>query len=273
MKLVIFTDLDGTLLDDSYSFGPALPALEMIRAKGIPWVICSSKTSAEIEYYRTRLFNTDPFAAENGGAIYIPKGYFHGVEVSSRNVSSTSEKYIVISLGEPYENLRTELLRLRAEGFRITGFGDMTAQEISRLSGLRQEEAKLAKQRKFDEPFVFEGNEKELQSLVDHVHRNGFSCVRGTPFHHLTGGNDKGKAVSIIMDLYRREFGKIFSAALGDGPNDISMLQAADHPIAVPRMDGSIDPAIRSFSFAEADAPGPLGWNKTVLDLITNQVL
>ena len=34
-KLVIFTDLDGTLLDrNTYSFEPALPALRLIRQKG-----------------------------------------------------------------------------------------------------------------------------------------------------------------------------------------------------------------------------------------------
>ncbi len=55
-KLVIFTDLDGTLLDrDTYSFEPALPALRLIRQKDIPLVLSSSKTRAEIEFYRERI--------------------------------------------------------------------------------------------------------------------------------------------------------------------------------------------------------------------------
>ena len=49
-RIVIFTDLDGTLLHPkSYSFDAALPALNLIKEKKIPLVLCSSKTKAEIE--------------------------------------------------------------------------------------------------------------------------------------------------------------------------------------------------------------------------------
>jgi mannosyl-3-phosphoglycerate phosphatase len=74
MKRIIFTDLDGTLLHPkSYSFQEAMPALDLIRAQGIPLVLCSSKTRAELEIYRARLDNGDPFIIENGGALYVPR--------------------------------------------------------------------------------------------------------------------------------------------------------------------------------------------------------
>src|SRR4030042_5645191 len=76
-KVIIFTDLDGTLLDrDTYSFAPAQPALDMIRKKGIPLVFSSSKTRAEMELYRERAGNDHPFIAENGGAVFVPSHYF-----------------------------------------------------------------------------------------------------------------------------------------------------------------------------------------------------
>lgn len=76
-KLIVFTDLDGTLLDrETYSFEQALPALEVIQQKGIPLILSSSKTRAEIEIYRRELGYDHPFISENGGAIFIPKNYF-----------------------------------------------------------------------------------------------------------------------------------------------------------------------------------------------------
>jgi mannosyl-3-phosphoglycerate phosphatase len=76
-KPIIFTDLDGTLLDYStYSFEKALPALQLLKEKDIPLIICSSKTKKEIEYYRKKLDNHHSFISENGGGIFIPKGYF-----------------------------------------------------------------------------------------------------------------------------------------------------------------------------------------------------
>ncbi|MCK6469820.1 MAG: HAD hydrolase family protein [Candidatus Brocadia sinica] len=77
MVYIIFTDLDGTLLDHStYSFEEAREATSLVKKKNIPIVICMSKTQAGIEVYRERMGNEDPFISENGGAIIIPKGYF-----------------------------------------------------------------------------------------------------------------------------------------------------------------------------------------------------
>jgi len=47
--MVVFTDLDGTLLrHEDYSWLPAGPALAELRRRRIPLVIASSKTRAEI---------------------------------------------------------------------------------------------------------------------------------------------------------------------------------------------------------------------------------
>ncbi len=74
-KTVIFSDLDGTLLDAvRYSFNDALPALSLIQAHGVPLVLCSSKTRAEIEACRQRMHNFHPFITENGGGIFILVG-------------------------------------------------------------------------------------------------------------------------------------------------------------------------------------------------------
>jgi HAD superfamily hydrolase (TIGR01484 family) len=76
-KTIIYTDLDGTLLDEkSYSFLDAAPALRAAQAKGIPVIFCSSKTSAEIARIRQQLEVRDPFIVENGAAIFTPTGYF-----------------------------------------------------------------------------------------------------------------------------------------------------------------------------------------------------
>ena len=79
--IIIITDLDGTLLHPvSYSFEDAIPALEEVHKANIPVILCSSKTKAEIEVYRRRINNRDPFISENGGGIFIPKGYFTNTE-------------------------------------------------------------------------------------------------------------------------------------------------------------------------------------------------
>jgi len=77
LKPVIFTDLDGTLLElETYSYAKALPSINYLRKKGIPIVFCSAKTRAEQEVYRKELQINDPFIVENGGAVFVFQGYF-----------------------------------------------------------------------------------------------------------------------------------------------------------------------------------------------------
>ncbi len=75
--IVIFTDLDGTLLDhNNYTFEPATRCLEFIRTRNIPLIFTSSKTAIEIEdlCVRTNLYH--PYIAENGGLLSIPNNIF-----------------------------------------------------------------------------------------------------------------------------------------------------------------------------------------------------
>jgi mannosyl-3-phosphoglycerate phosphatase len=82
-KLVIFSDLDGTLLDrDTYSFEPARPALRLIKERDIPLVLSSSKTRAEIELHRRRLENHHPFTSENGGGVRPSRVFFFSLSLS-----------------------------------------------------------------------------------------------------------------------------------------------------------------------------------------------
>ena len=47
--LLVFSDLDGTLLDShSYDWQPAAPWLSRLREANVPVILCSSKTSASV---------------------------------------------------------------------------------------------------------------------------------------------------------------------------------------------------------------------------------
>lgn len=264
-QLIIFTDLDGTLLDhDTYSFDKATEALAAVKSRGIPLVVCSSKTRAEIELYRRKLGNTHPFVSENGGGIYIPTGYFAGDHPEWEDAGECK----LIRLGARYSDLRVAVKKLRADGFAINGFGDMAAGEISRATGLSLVEAELAKSRDFDETFFFDG--RDIGPLREAISALGFNHTMGR-YHHILGSSDKGKSVSILSSLYRIKFGAITTVGIGDSPNDIPMLSSVDIPIAVQQPDGKYHPEIAAPDIRYAGAVGPCGWNKAVLDIIEKE--
>ena len=269
MKTIIFTDLDGSLLDSNYSFNEALPALELIKAESVPLVLCSSKTKIEIECIRKKLKNSHPFISENGGGIFVPKVYFKVQSSKFKYQIIEDDQYLVIKLGADYTELRNALAELREEGFNISGFGDMSIKEIVKLTGLKPADAKRARQRYFDEPFVFHAKSKDVANLKRRISAKGFNYTQGE-FFHIMGDSDKGRAVNIIKRLYAKKYSKIVTIALGDSPNDIEMLQNVDYPVIVQKKDGLYNrEVIRKVKRCiKADGIGPEGWNKAVIKLL-----
>jgi mannosyl-3-phosphoglycerate phosphatase len=265
IPLMVFTDLDGTLLDhETYSFEPALPALKILKEKNIPLIACTSKTRAEIEKIRLLLQNNDPFISENGGAIFIPKDYFSHKFPVDREESD----YFIIELGTPYKELREAFNHMRARSpDKLRGFADLTAKEIAHLCGLSMEEAHLAKKREYDEPFVLEDKTME-EGIKKIARRSNLRVTRGGRFLHLIGGNDKGKAVLKLTDIYREKIKHIQTVALGDSLNDLPMLKAVDYPILVQKPGGSYDPSVKLDNIILALGPGPAGWCDSVLKIL-----
>ncbi len=268
-NIIVFTDLDGTLLDSgTYSFQEALPSLKLLKEKNIPVVICSSKTRKEIELYRKKLDNNHPFISENGGAIFIPKGYFNLNLRDTIFIADEEKNYYIITLGIPYSELRKAIGFLKEKGFDLMGFGDMTAEEVAGVTGLNIEEAGIAKERDFDEPFIFRGDEKDTESLIASIQSMGLNFTQGR-FFHILGNNDKGKAVSILIDLYRKEFGEVKTVAIGDSLNDFPMLEKVKYPVIVKKPGGQYDRRINVPDLIKADGIGPEGWNSAILKILS----
>ena len=73
---VVFTDLDGTLLDHySYSWSEAAESLKKLSRLGIPVIINTSKTADEVITLQKEMALNAPFIVENGSALYIPKDF------------------------------------------------------------------------------------------------------------------------------------------------------------------------------------------------------
>lgn len=264
-KIIIFTDLDGTLLHPgTYSFDEARPALELIRQRNIPLILCSSKTRAEIEVYRRGLGNDHPFISENGGGVLIPEGYFP-LSVDGE----IQDGHRLIRFGSPYQELRNVLTDLRERlSIQVRGFGDMSAQEIAALSGLTESEAALAKMREFDEPFIFEGSDAKADVFLQAIEARGYRWTRGR-FHHITGENDKGRAAAFLNGLYEKKYGLLRTIGIGDSLNDLPLLRAVDRPVLVRKENGTYEEGIILPNLIRADGIGPRGWNRAVMELLS----
>ena len=264
MRQIVLTDLDGTLLDSrTYSYEKSLAAIERLREDGVPIIFCSAKTRAEQEVYRRELALFHPFIVENGSAIFIPRAYFPFPFDYHKPV----DDLLVIELAMPRDKVRELLAKIRREhGFRFKGFTDMSAVEVAEITGLSSESAKLALQREYDEPVEFDSSGKDVSEFLAKLGEAGLNWSHGGRLYHVMGGGGKGRAVEMLSGLYRKMWGEIETIGLGNGLNDLPLLQQVDIPILVQsRNHGWEDidlPPLR-----KAHGVGPEGWSGAILEL------
>ena len=265
-KLIVFTDLDGTLLDQqTYSYKGSSAGILRLKSLKIPLILCSSKTLGEVFPLCQALGLQDPFIVENGGAICLPQNYF------SFPVEGTvhRESLEILALGDEISYLQ-EALADAASGcaVRVKSFCTMSPEEIASLTGLSRADSLLAAKREYDEPFIVEEGSRE--KLYSHLRGKGFHVTEGDRFSHLTGSHDKGRAVSMLTVLYRRKGTPILSVGLGNSANDVPLLKQVDRPVVVRNPDGNWDAQVLKEipTVRQTEGIGPEGWNEAIQNIL-----
>ncbi|ETX11911.1 mannosyl-3-phosphoglycerate phosphatase [Marinomonas ushuaiensis DSM 15871] len=268
-SLLVFSDLDGTLLDHhTYSFDAARSALQSLKTFSIPCVINTSKTFKELIILRDELGHQDPFIVENGSAVYIPKHLSLFIDEPLEDCGD----YWLKAFG-PTRKTLIELTNDQTEKYTFKRFSDMSYQDLMSITGLGEENAKLAMQREFTEPMLWNDSNLALNALRQHLDQFDVQIQKGGRFSHLMGKHcDKANAMLWLTDVYESQADeKITTMALGDGENDIGMLSKADIPVVI-RSPVHAPPEVPNRSDAWlTDAYGPEGWAQAINLVLSKQ--
>jgi mannosyl-3-phosphoglycerate phosphatase len=258
-RLVVFSDLDGTLLDhDTYEWQIAAPAIDELKRRGYPIVLVSSKTLAEIEGYRDAMRLAGPVVAENGAVISVPGGYFRDAPIPGTPAPDREE------LQKIFEEIRA------GAGYDCQGFYELGAAGIAAATGLSRPEAARANERVASEPILWRDSPDRIAGFASAAERRGLRCIQGGRFLHLMGQTDKADAVGLLLDAYHRKWpqAELTSVALGDGPNDLDMLRAADVAVVIRGKHSHAMPLDGHARVVSPDHRGPAGWLSAIEDML-----
>ncbi len=270
-KTLIFTDLDGTLLDhDTYEWQAAKPALDTAARKAIPVIPCTSKTIAECNEIQSALGLTGPVIFENGAGIALPKNDFR--RPRDQLVEETAQAWLC-GFGPDYRKMQDVIAQVRRyRKFQFISFGEMSVDDVCACTGLSPHAATLARQRRHSEPLLWQDTPANYEQFRLDMAERGLTVTRGGRFVHVMGDSDKGTALLWLCAHYEMAGSQRPRAiALGDSENDLPMLREADVAVIVrnpytgslqfqPRPEQEV---VRTHEF------GPLGWNQAVLQLLT----
>jgi mannosyl-3-phosphoglycerate phosphatase len=325
MNKVVFTDIDGTLIDiNTAEYGKKTRGLiSSLKEKNIPLILASAKTWLEQNKIREDLGLSDPFIVENGGAIVIPKGYFvesalKDIQYSSRQAEERVKKVrngnqiirkdmriiddtefkhddgrtktpltlttvTVIELGKPVDNIRAKLSAIRKKyTINFKGVADVSVEELSNIVSMPIEQAKRMADRRYGET-ILQIERKDIARLIKYAKDEGMRAIHGGRFFDVTIGNDKGKAVEILRNLFKNKFhDDVTFFGIGDSTNDVSMLNLMDVPILVQKPDRSwLDYEIKipenvdssnisnnNNNIIKINGIGPNGWENAIHKII-----
>lgn len=262
--LLVFSDLDGSLLDHfSYDFGAALPMVHALEQLGIPLILASSKTAAEMLVLREALGNRHPFIIENGAALYIPRDYFPG----DIGESVVRGDYLVQELAPPRKRWLAELAALREEfPDQFDSFHSAGTAGIVAMTGLSEQQAEAAGTRGYSEPVQWLGTPQAEQRFLQRLKEHGATVVRGGRFLTVTGDCDKGRALAWLRDAYQQtgKTDRIEDLAIGDSDNDRAMLQAAKTALLIRSPVHGFPTLERDSGVLRSEAVAPAGWAEGV---------
>lgn len=258
-RLIIFTDLDGTLLDHhSYSFDAAKPALDMIKTQAHPLILVSSKTRVEIEKLQSEMGIEAPFVCENGSAVYWP-------EVDGAN---TVWEHVVFSKPRS-EILHTLQLLRNKHDYHFQSFNDWSIDQLADNTGLSHAQAELAAQREYTEPLLWTDTADRFEMFKLQLSEFNLRAVQGGRFISVMGQFDKLDGVNFFSKQLTAKSDATI-VALGDSPNDEQMLNAADIAVVIksPRSDSLKIDNPKQIIYTKKT--GPEGWQEAMVSILEN---
>lgn len=256
-SMLIFSDLDGSLLDhETYGWQPAAPWLHRLTQHAIPVIITTSKTASETTLIHHQLgLEHCPFIAENGASVVFPE-HWH-----------THADYPCKLFSTGYVEICALLERLRLEHHvNFSGFATLTDSDVATLTGLPLTDAKRARQRQASEPLLWHDDGAALQRFIHLLDRHGLALTQGGRFFHVMGKDiNKGRAARWLCSQYQHITGtRPITLSLGDGPNDIALLQSTDYAVVIKSQSQqhiALGDAYTGEAYFTQDT-GPTGWSE-----------
>lgn len=255
--IVLFSDVDGTLLDERGRYAVTPRELRAFTSR-VELVLTSSRTIPELLEIQRDLALEAPLIAENGALLSFPPGWRGMRSGIRRRIAGVELR--VVALGERAATLRPVVRRCAARvGVTPVEQRDTLpdgGRAIGRTHSILLKEN--APPRRWG----------EFQALL--VDR-GLDASHSGRWLAITKGADKGSGVNFLLALTARR-GAPFAvaAAVGNAENDIALLAAVERPFVIRNPRQGHDPALASLPRAHLlKAVGIAGWPEALAHTLT----
>ena len=223
-KVLIFTDLDGSLLDrDTFKFDKISKYIKDLISKNISIIPNSSKTKKEIESFNKELDEDLPFIVENGAAIYN----LNLINASFPEKISLSRE--ISEILDIFNNKISKKYKSKCKFIK-----NLTSDKQLQIFGQSKEKVKLAMKREYSIPLLYDGSKAEKVDLIKSVNNAGLSLHEGGRLINLCDKISKSQAMKHVVKIFKKiSTEELITVGVGDNFNDLDMLKNSDIPCLV----------------------------------------
>ena len=249
-QIIIFTDLDGSLLDkDTFKFDEIEDYFKDLISGGVKIIPNSSKTEAELLDFNKQYNLNLPFISENGSSI-------HGLNLIHKDLPNK------ISISRPADQIISIYNEIIPNNLKqkINFILKLKLEEQKKIFGLPSTKMMLASKRNYSLPIQFMGNEIEKKEFFKIINNVGLTVQTGGRIMNICDNVNKSKAMSKALRLISKELDdEIITIGVGDNENDIEMIKQTNHPCLV-KNDNFNSSLINIDNLIKSSEPSPLGW-------------
>ena len=257
-KILIFTDLDGSLLNhNNFEFKEIKGFILQCIKNGIKIIPNTSKTEEEIQVFLKQLGKNLPFIVENGAAI-------HNLDLVDSKIKSKNNSIVFSrSLNEILEQFKINIpIDFQKRCFFLK---DMSPIDQMKILGLNKKYLPFALNRYYSMPLVFEGPKEIKNEFINLLKKIGMKLHEGGRVYNISDDCSKGKAMTTLIEILKKDLDyKTHTIVIGDSPNDISMLNDCDQPCIIPLPNKNNLCHLKDQKIIRAIQSAPQGWEEVV---------
>ena len=223
-KVIIFTDLDETLLkENKYNYNILNNFIKTLLQKEYEIIPVTSKTYLEVINLLKQIKYKLPFSVENGAAYYIPinksKNYLYRKIVNPCAIKKNAIKKI----------LKKSIFKAFLHNLKY--IEDLSIVEQKEITKLNSKQLEGFNSREFSIPVLISGDKYFKKKFEENLFKYNLKIVFGGKLNNISGLHSKLNSLNFFSNKYKQKLRntKIISISLGDNQNDIEILNNSNY--------------------------------------------
>ena len=262
-KIIIFTDLDETLLKENKYFHNVLNNfIKTLLKKEYEIIPVTSKTYLEVVDLLKQIKYKLPFSVENGAAYYIPinnrKDYFYEKVVNPYAIKKNTIKKILNK-----SIFKTYLYNLKF-------IEDLSIVEQKKITKLSSKQLGAFNSREYSVPVLISGDKYFKKKFEETLFKYNLKIVFGGKLNNILGLHGKLNALNFFSNQYKQKLRnlKIIIISLGDNQNDIEILNNSNYSGIIKNKTYKILNLRKKKNIFRSFTEAPYGWIEVLKKII-----